>query len=72
MEECMLLKGKSSQEEHLQKITVAVVWLSEAEMSGGIEQILPPSGNVMKNTCMVWDGRCVWYTDGMSVMYEAM
>jgi len=49
----MLLKGKSSQEEHLQKITVAVVWLSEAEMSGGIEQILPPSGNVMKNTCMV-------------------
>lgn len=50
----MLLKGKTV-EEDLVKIILAAVQLSEEEMAEGIEQIVPPSGEVI-GECMT----CSW------------
>lgn len=51
MEGCELLKGKIIEEEDSIKIILAVMQLSETEVSEGTEQIVPSSGNFMKNVC---------------------
>lgn len=51
MEGCELLKGKIIEEEDSIKIILAVMQLSETEMSEGTEQIVPSSGSFMKNVC---------------------
>lgn len=61
---CAFTRG-NEEEERLQMI-LAVMPLSGAEMSEGIEQIVPPPGNIVENTCVIWDGRymalvaCQW------------
>lgn len=46
----MLLKGKTSEEEHLQ---LSLLSYSYQKLREGIAQIVPPSGNVMKNICVI-------------------
>lgn len=67
MEECVLLKGKTSEEEHLQKVILAVRQLSEGERSEGVARVVPPPGHVLKNrleNSVLWGGRWVSYPAG--------